>query len=141
MDRHRKYVLMSYPFDRFEITDDTDFEVENGSLTIEEQNWLRENGVLKIRGHHTETGTVSTAELDIKKLAQIAFEYDLLREVASSIDVEILDTFRRSDDRTLTTAEITRELDRPKSSVSRALTRLSEKGKLIKVQAGVYRYP
>ena len=131
--------MSDYEFDRFEITEDTEFVVEPGSLTIEESEWLRANGAVRVRGHSTNSGKVTKLEIDVNKLSQLAFEYDLLKQVASTVEIEILETFRNSADRTLTTGEIADETGRPKSSISRALTRLVEKGKLDKVQAGVYR--
>lgn len=131
---------MSYNFEYFTIGPNTEIEIEEAKITPQEREWLDENGVFKVSGHQTESGNVSKAELDVEKLAQIAFKYDLLKQVASSVEIDILEFFRTSDDRTHTTGEIAEATERPKSSVSRALTRLSEKGKLTKVQAGVYRY-
>lgn len=130
---------MPYNFDQFEVSEETEIKITEGSLTIEEYEWLRSNGVFQIDGHQTNTGVATTAKLDVEKLSRIAFEYDLLKQAASSVETDILGTFRQSDDRTLTTSEIARRTDRPKSSVSRALGRLTEKKKLSKVQAGVYR--
>lgn len=131
---------MGYEFEQWEIDEDTEVTVDPDTLTIEEADWLRQNGVLRIRSHQTATGKVNEMALDAKKLSQIAFEFDTLKDVASSVEIEILEEFRRRDDRTLTTSELTDSTGRPKSSVSRALSRLTEKGKLSKVQAGVYRY-
>jgi predicted transcriptional regulator of viral defense system len=82
---------------------------------------------------------VTRIKLDVEEIARIAFEFDLLKQVASTVEIEILETFRNSEDSTLTTSEIAQATGRPKSSVSRALSRLVEKTKLDKVQAGVYR--
>lgn len=131
---------MSHDFVRFQIGEGANIEVEGGEITPEEKDWLQRNGVFKIRGFQTETGVVNTAVLDVEKLSQIAFEFDLLKQVASSVETDILETFRKSEDRTLTTGEISEATGRPKSSVSRALSRLTEKQKVTKVQAGVYRY-
>lgn len=132
---------MSYQFEWFEVGPETEIDIEAGSITPEENGWLSENGVFHIRSYATETGKVSEAELDIEKLAQMAFEFDILKQVASSVEVDILEFFRTSDETTHTTGEISEATERPKSSVSRALTRLSEKQKLTKVQSGVYRFP
>lgn len=135
----RKDSGMSYQFNHFEITDQTEIVIEDGALTIDEKDWLTKNGVLQITGFNTEDGEANTVKLDVQKLAQIAYEHDLLKSVASSVETDVLDVFRESDETTLTTAEIAEKAERPKSSVSRALSRLSEKEKLIKVQPGVYR--
>lgn len=136
-----KHVYMDheYEFDLFEITEDTDVEVKPGHLTTEEYEWLQRSGALSIRGYQTATGKVNRIELDVEEIARIAFEFDLLKQVASTVEIEILETFRNSEDSTLTTSEIAHATGRPKSSVSRALSRLVEKAKLDKVQAGVYR--
>ena len=98
-------------------------------------------GILRVRSFNTKSGEVSDALLDLSALARIAFEYDLLRSVASRVEIDILEVFRSSSENTLTTSEIAEETGRPKSSISRALSQLVEKNKLTKVQAGVYRYP
>jgi len=126
--------------DRYQITETTDIDIQEGNITAEEKNWLKRNGVLRIHAYTTDTGEVTDAELDVEKLSEIAFEYDILRKVASPVEIDILSLFRDGSNDTLTTDEITEYTGRPKSSVSRALSRLSEKGKITKVQAGVYRY-
>ena len=131
---------MDYEFDQFEVDDETEIVSLGGRLTPEEHTWLERTGILRIRSFNTDTGRISKAVFDVEQLSQMAFEYDILKEVASSVEIDILEEFRQSDDKTLTTAELADSTDRPKSSVSRALTRLTEKGKLTKVQAGVYRY-
>jgi hypothetical protein len=131
---------MSQEFDQFKVDEETETQIKNGTFTPEEKRWLNQTGILRIQGYQTNTGKVHKLELDIEKLSQIAFEYDILKEVASSVEIDILEEFRRRDDRTLTTSEIAESTERPKSSISRALTRLTEKDKLTKVQAGVYRY-
>ena len=131
---------MDTELDQFEIDDETKIVPIDGTVTPHERNWLERTGVLRVRSHNTATGHISQAVLDVEQLSQLAFEYDILKEIASSVEVEILEEFRHSDEKTRTTAELADETDRPKSSVSRALTRLTEKGKLTKVQAGVYRY-
>lgn len=131
---------MGRSFDKFEIDSDTELIIEGGKITTEERDWLQETGILRIRGHTTETGDVSRAVLNIEKLSRLAFEYELLKEAASSVEIDILEQFRRRNTQTLTTGELTDSTGRPKSSISRALSRLTEKNKLVKVQPGVYRY-
>ncbi|MFC6993182.1 helix-turn-helix domain-containing protein [Haladaptatus sp. GCM10025707] len=126
-------------FDAYNVTTDTDITAEAGSLTFAEVQWLTQAGVLRIKSHQTATGEVTNAILNVEKLADIAFENDILSKVASSVETDILGAFKQSEETTLTTGEIAGEIDRPKSSVSRALTKLTEKGKLNKVQSGVYR--
>lgn len=132
---------MPSEFTHYKITEDTEITVGEGKITEEESQWLEKNGVLRISGHHVETGEVSKAKFDISKLSQIAYEYDLLNQVASSVETDILDVFRRSESNILTTAQIAEETDRPKSSISRALSRLVDKSKITKIQAGVYENP
>lgn len=128
-----------YEFDLFEITEDTDVEIKPGHLTTEEYEWLQQSDALSIRDFQKATGKVNKIEIDVEEVARIAFEFDILKQVASTVEIEILEAFRNSKDRTLTTGEIAQATGRPKSSVSRALSRLVEKTKLNKVQAGVYR--
>lgn len=130
---------MERDIDEYEIDSSTNVEIERGTLTVQEAQWLKANGVLRITGYKNETGKATNVVLDVEKLSRIAFEFDLLQQVASSVQTEILEAFRRSTDNTLTTSEIAQLTDRPKSSVSRALGQLTEKGKLQKVQSGVYR--
>lgn len=125
---------------QYNITDETDLKIKNGSFTEEERDWLESVGVFTIRSHHTTRGEIGEAYIDFDVLAKIAFEYDLLRNVASRVEIDILEVFRLSKENTLTTSELAAQTDRPKSSVSRALSQLVEKNKLTKVQAGVYRY-
>jgi predicted transcriptional regulator len=130
---------VSHPFDKFEITSETEFAVSAGEITPQERDWLARNNLLTILSHQNNTGEVNKVQIDIEELARVAYEFELLDEVASSVQTDILDVFRRSSDNKLTTSEITDKIDRPKSSVSRSLSRLVEHGKLRKVQSGVYR--
>ena len=132
--------VMSRP-EQFVLSEETDVTINDGTLTKQEGEWLESVGILRVRSFNTESGEVSDALLDLSALARIAFEYDLLRSVASRVEIDILEAFRSSSENTLTTSEIAEETGRPKSSISRALSQLVEKNKLTKVQAGVYRYP
>jgi hypothetical protein len=123
----------------YEITDETEFEIIEGKLTEEEKQWLRSNGVLDLKGWKTESGEVSSAELNVNELARIAFEFDILSDIASSVETDVMEVFRRNSSEVLTTAQVADETGRPKSSISRALTRLVEKNKLYRIQSGVYR--
>lgn len=125
---------------KFTITENTEIELVQGTLTDDERGWLRHADVADIRGYQTETGEVKTLVINIKELSQIAFEYDLLRSVASRNEIDVLRFFRESGETTHTTAEISKATGHPKSSISRALSRLVEKNKLKKIQSGVYRY-
>jgi response regulator of citrate/malate metabolism len=131
---------MSRP-NEYVISDDTELEFTDGSLTAQEKQWLESTGILRVSSYSSNSGNVNEAEIDFEVLARMAFEYDLLRSVASRVEIDILEVFRRSSENTLTTSEIAEETERPKSSISRALSQLVEKNKLTKVQAGVYRYP
>lgn len=132
--------VMSRP-NEYVISDDTELEFTDGSLTAQEKQWLESTGILRVSSYSSNSGNVNEAEIDFEVLARMAFEYDLLRSVASRVEIDILEVFRRSSENTLTTSEIAEETERPKSSISRALSQLVEKNKLTKVQAGVYRYP
>lgn len=131
---------MSDSFDSYTITDETNIEIEGGEITNEEHDLLKAHGAVYVSGYKTKTGEVNDLQINASKLAQLAFECDLLDTVASTIEVEIMREFRQSEYRKLTTQEITAAVERPKPSVSRALKRLTEKDKIAKVQDGVYRY-
>lgn len=122
------------------ISDNTKVEFSNASFTDQEKQSLESTGILRI-DRRSSSGDINEAYIDFEALARMAFEYDLLRSVASRVEIEILEVFRLSDENTLTTSEIAEKTERPKSSISRALSQLVEKNKLTKVQAGVYRYP
>ncbi|WP_080510582.1 helix-turn-helix domain-containing protein [Halorubrum kocurii] len=130
---------MSQPKE-YTISDKTELEIGEGSFTAQEKNALQSVGVLSVKSYSS-SGGVNKAYIDIEALARMAFEHDLLRSVASRVEIDILEAFRRSDENTLTTSEIANMTERPKSSISRALSQLVEKNKLTKVQAGVYRHP
>lgn len=130
---------MSHPKE-YLISDNTKLEFSTESFTAQEKQWLESVGILSVRSYSS-SGNVNDAQIDLEVLARMAFEYDLLRSVASRVEIDILEVFRRSSENTLTTSEIAEETERPKSSISRALSQLVEKNKLTKVQAGVYRYP
>jgi uncharacterized membrane protein len=134
-----RFDTMSQPKE-YTISDTTELEIGEGAFTAQEKEALQSVGLLSVKSHSS-NGDVNRAYIDIEALARMAFEYDLLRNVASRVEIDILETFRRSDENTLTTSEIAKITERPKSSVSRALSQLVEKNKLTKVQAGVYRHP
>ena len=123
----------------YNISDNTKVEFSNASLTDQEKRSLESTGILSVQRRNS-SGDIHEAYIDFEALARMAFEYDLLRSVASRVEIEILEVFRLSDENTLTTSEIAEKTERPKSSISRALSQLVEKDKLTKVQAGVYRY-
>ena len=130
---------MSQP-EEYVISENTELKFSSGSFTAQEKQWLESVGILSVRSFSS-SGSVNELHIDFEVLARIAFEYNLLQSVASRVEIDILEVFRRSSENTLTTSEIAEETERPKSSISRALSQLVEKGKLTKVQAGVYRYP
>jgi len=82
---------------------------------------------------------IDQAKIDLRKLKQLLYQYQLLDSVASKVETEILDYFRESEGKTHTTGELAEATGRPKSSVSRSLGKLVEKDQLDKVQDGVYR--
>jgi predicted transcriptional regulator len=124
----------------YKITEQTDIEILEGELTDPERRWLESSRILEIKSHHTNTKEVTQANLNVDRLAQLAFEYEILKDIASSVETDIMDVFRRTSDNMLTTSQLADATGRPKSSISRALSRLVEKGKLHRVQAGVYKH-
>jgi predicted transcriptional regulator len=124
--------------DEYRFTPETTVEIDEATLTKEELRWLSDAGLVHRR--QSSDGEVKHIQLDIKKLAQIAFEYENLITVASSVETDVMAVFRKRSDNVLTTSQIAEYSGRPKSSVSRALGRLVDKGKISKVQSGVYRY-
>jgi hypothetical protein len=133
-----KGVAMADSEPNFKITQQTDLELVEGDFTPTEKQWLEKTGILKIDSYHTNTREATSVSLDVPKLAQLAFEYQILKDIASSVETDIMEAFRRTSDNVLTTAQLADATDRPKSSISRALSRLVEKNKLHRVQAGVY---
>lgn len=124
--------------DEYRFTPETTVQIDEATLTKEELRWLSDAGLVSRR--QSSGGEVKHIQLDIKKLAQIAFEYENLITVASSVETDVMSVFRKRGDNVLTTSQIAEYSGRPKSSVSRALGRLVDKGKISKVQSGVYRY-
>ena len=123
---------------RYRIDEETTVEFAEAELTEGELGWL--SGIASMQvASGSDPAYVKEMTLNMEKLAQMAFEYDLLKQVASTVEIEVLRHFRRSDETTQTTSEISDALDRSKSSISRALSRLVEKGQLTRVQQGVYR--
>ncbi|WP_115864760.1 helix-turn-helix domain-containing protein [Halorussus litoreus] len=93
-----------------------------------------------MRGQRGPAGRrVERVEFDLQAVRELAYEYQLLSQVASRVETQILECFRSSTETTLTTSEIAEQIERPKTSVSRSLGRLVEKEQLSKVQSGVYR--
>ena len=124
--------------DNIEIGEETTIKCKPGELTAEEREWLNNSNVAKIKTRADDT-TVYEIVIDIPKLSRLVFEHESLKSTASSVEVDILNTFRRVSDNVLTTQQVAEKTGRPKSSVSRALGRLVEKGKIQKVQDGVYK--
>lgn len=124
--------------DKIQISEEAELSCKAGEITEEELNWLEDSEVLNLKSRNEEE--ISWLEVDVSKLSQIAFEYKLLRSTASSVEIDVLGAFKRAGDDILTTQQVTNMTSRPKSSVSRALSRLVEKNKLQKVQDGVYKY-
>lgn len=129
---------MADPDDNFKITQQTEIELLDGDLTPTEKHWLENTGILKIKTFHTNTREATTVQIDVDKLAKFAFEYAILKDTASSVETDILGAFQKASDDVLTTSQLADDTGRPKSSISRALSRLVEKNKLNRVQAGVY---
>ncbi|RNJ22043.1 helix-turn-helix domain-containing protein [Halosegnis longus] len=106
--------------DTYSFSEET--EIEEGEITAKEMDWLRSIGVM--RPNVRSGNKVKEATLNINVLAQVAFEYDLLQSVARRVEIDVLRFFRVSEENTHTTSEISESTGRPKSSVSRALSRL-----------------
>ena len=124
--------------DNIEIGEETTIKCKPGELTAEEREWLNNSNVATIKTRADDT-TVYEMVIDIPKLSRLVFEHESLKSTASSVEVDILNMFRRVSDNILTTQQVAEKTGRPKSSVSRALGRLVEKGKIQKVQDGVYK--
>jgi len=131
-------VNLSPMTNKIEIGEDTDLDCREGEVTQDQLNWLEDSGIAPVV-RQTGNGKVKRIKLDIQKLSQLAFEYELLKRTASSVEVDVLGEFRKATDNVLTTQQLTDRTGRPKSSVSRALSRLVKKDELDKVQDGVYR--
>lgn len=125
----------------YRLDDETDIQFQDVELTRGELEWLQ--GTLltgtSTRSEGEDVAVVERTTLDTQILAEMAFEYEILKGVANTVEIEVIRHFRQSGERTMTTGEISDALDRSKSSVSRALGRLVDKGQLDRVQKGVYR--
>lgn len=83
---------------------------------------------------------IKSIEIDPAELAFVLYEYDILKKTASAVETDVLRVFRESNEKVLTTAQVTDRTERTKSSVSRALGELTEEGFLNRIQNGVYQY-
>lgn len=124
--------------DKIEIGEETHLDYQEGEVTQEQLDWLDDSEIAPVV-RQTGEGEVMRIQLDIQKLSEFVFEYELLKRTASSVEVDVLGEFRKATDNVLTTQQLTDRTGRPKSSVSRALSRLVEKDEITKVQDGVYR--
>lgn len=127
--------------DIYTLDETTEVRFEGTKLSEEEWEWLQNvtSGAAVSGQQDSEERHVDRVTLKTEELAQMAFEYDILRDVANTVEIEVIRYFRESEETTHTTSEISDELDRAKSSISRALGRLTEKGQIERVQQGVYR--
>lgn len=127
----------------FRIDGDTRMQFTSVNLTEGELEVLQEFEILETNDDlgfsAPNVRTVDQAKVDLRKLKDLVYQYQLLNSVASKVETEILEYYRESEGRTHTTGELAEAIDRPKSSVSRSLGKLVEKGQLDKVQDGVYR--
>lgn len=127
----------------FQINSDTRIQFTSVTLTESQLEGLREFGILETNDElgfsAPNVRTIDQAKINLRKLKQLLYQYQLLNSVASKVETEILEYFRESEGRTHTTKELAEAIDRPKSSVSRSLGKLVEKDQLDKVQDGVYR--
>lgn len=123
---------------RYQFDSETEVHLHDAELTEQEYDWLS-TITERRKASGSDPAHIDSISIQTEKLAQIAFEYDLLQQVASTVEIEVLRYFRGSEESTLTTGEVSDALDRSKSSVSRALNRLAEKDQLEQVQQGVYR--
>lgn len=124
--------------DMYRVDEDTTVKFEKEDFTEEEWDWLNNISTgARIGGGNPRH--VDEIILNVEKLSRIAFEYDILEDVANTVEIEVVRHFRESPETTMTTGEISDTLSRSKSSVSRALGSLVERGQLERVQQGVYR--
>ncbi|MBX0323864.1 helix-turn-helix domain-containing protein [Halomicroarcula sp. F13] len=127
----------------FQIDGSTRMQFTSVTLTEGQLKNLQEFGIIEINDDPgfsaPNVRTIDQAKIDLRKLKQLLYQYQLLNSVASKVETEILEYFRESEGRTHTTGELAEAINRPKSSVSRSLGKLVEKDHLDKVQDGVYR--
>ncbi|MFA9503080.1 helix-turn-helix domain-containing protein [Natrinema sp. H-ect1] len=127
----------------YRIDNETTLQFRSVNLTPEDIDRLERWGIIEDTQLRSGSGIkgqrIDGVQMDFQAVRELAYEYDLLQKVASRVETQILDCFRSSKETTLTTAEIADQIDRPKSSISRSLGQLVEKGQLTKVQNGVYR--
>lgn len=120
----------------YEIGADTAIRIGEGSITERELKQLSQLNV--IVSYMANNYELTNIEFDIQRLRDIGFEYSILKDVASSVEVEVMRVFRRTNTERLTTGEISETIDKPPSSVSRALSRLVDKGQIERIRRGVY---
>lgn len=127
----------------YRIDNETTLQFRSVNLTPEDIDRLERWGIIEDTQLRSGSGIkgqrIDGVQMNFQAVRELAYEYDLLQKVASRVETQILDCFRSSEETTLTTAEIADQIDRPKSSISRSLGQLVEKGQLTKVQNGVYR--
>lgn len=129
--------------EKFRIGGNTTMQFTSVDFTEEELKTLQQFGIIEtgdeLGFQSPNVRMIDQAKIDLDKLKQLLYQYKLLNNVASKVETDILDHFRESEERTHTTGELAEATGRPKSSVSRSLGKLVEKGQLDKIQDGVYR--
>jgi|SRR6056297_1551368 len=127
----------------FRISGDTKMQFTSVNFTESQLKSLQQFGIIETNDDlgfsAPNVRMIDQAKIDLRKLKQLLYQYQLLDSVASKVETEILDYFRESEGKTHTTGELAEATGRPKSSVSRSLGKLVEKDQLDKVQDGVYR--
>lgn len=127
----------------YRIDNETTLQFRSVNLTPEDIDRLERWGIIENKQLRNASGVkgqrIDRVQMNFQAIRELSYEYDLLQKVASRVETQILECFRRSEETTLTTAEIADQIDSPKSSISRSLGQLVEKGQLTKVQNGVYR--
>ena len=129
----------------FRIDTDTNIEPYVVEIDEEELDFLHHLGIIGRRSHRSYDKSkrhIVEMRVDFERMAEAMRDYDRLRRNQRTIEDEIIGYFikaYRSDGRRIfTTGQLADELDHPKSSISRSLNKLTERGELTKVQRGVY---
>lgn len=125
---------------KFQLNDDVEVELTSANEIItrhELENLQSHDIVVK---YETSNYQLEQLVIDSKELAKVAYEYSILKELSSNVEVEVMRYFRNTRNKRVTSKEVREYLDRPASTVSRALSALVEKGQIKRVQQGVYEY-
>lgn len=120
----------------YEISSDLSVHASADKITKHELDMLEKSGI--VVSSSTNNYQLTDLEIDLQTLQEIAFEYSILKRVASTVEIEIMKYIRMTTNDRITTREVADAVDRPPSTVSRTLGKLVDKGQIKKVQDGLY---